>query len=463
LKKDSTAAKRKHDDENEGKDGLRLKRAKVVVAKEPVVPSTEKSFKEPKRPKINDTREKPVKVTKGKGKGAKLDSDDEDNLEHNYQDSKSGQLPTLSGEGSSADEDGDDPTTLVHESLKKSAKKAKGPKAKHVPQTETPELRDQRTIFVGNLPIEVASKTVCTPNSIDCNAFNDTQPLKKSLQRHILSFLPTAKIESIRFRSIPFQTPTAKLPGSDDEGENPTSRTATRPKKGPRTHEKERASAWRSKLDEEDEESVQKDDKKYLNPAQKKKIAFINQEFHSTADTINAYIVFAHSPNVEGRSANLPPLPPTMDPYEAALSAAEACDGTLFMERMLRVDLVGKTKAGRASQTSDSAVKSSLETDPRLSIFVGNLDFASKEEDLRIFFEGIISAERGPPPVSREDSAERNEPNKPSTWVTRVRIVRDKDTQLGKGFAYVQFSVCYFFSYHQSEDNLLCQGSRMCG
>jgi len=462
LKQDSTAAKRKHDDGKEGKDGLRLKRAKVVVAKEPVVPSIEKSSKELKRLKINDSREKSAKITKGKGKETELYSDDEGNLEHNYQDRKSGQLPTLSGEGSSADEDGDDPNTLVHESLKKSAKKTKGLKAKHVPQSETPELRDQRTIFVGNLPIEVASKTVCIPNSIDCNAFNDTQPLKKSLQRHILSFLPTAKIESIRFRSIPFQTPTAKLPESGDEGENPTSKTATRPKKGPRTHEKERASAWRSKLDEEDEESVQKDDKKYLNPAQKKKIAFINQEFHSTADTINAYIVFAHSPNVEGRSANLPPLPPTMDPYEAALSA-RACDGTLFMERMLRVDLVGKTKAGRANQTSDSAEKSSLEADPRLSIFVGNLDFASKEEDLRIFFEGIITAERGPSPVSREDSAERNESNKPSTWVTRVRIVRDKDTQLGKGFAYVQFLVCYFFLFQQSGDNLLFQGSRMCG
>lgn len=256
--------------------------------------------------------------------------------------------------------------------------------------------------------------------------------------------MPTAKIESIRFRSIPFQTPTAKLPGSDDEGENPTTKIATRPKKGSRTHEKERASAWRSKLDEKDEESVQKDDKKYLNPAQKKKIAFINQEFHSTADTINAYVVFAHTPNVEGRSTNLPPLLPTMDPYQAALFAAEACDGTLFMERMLRVDLVGKSKAGKVA--SDGAVKPSfLETDARSSIFVGNLDFASKEEDLRIFFEGVISAERGPSPVSQEDSAEHHESNKPSTWVTRVRIVRDKDTQLGKGFAYVQFSVCLFF------------------
>jgi nucleolar protein 12 len=257
--------------------------------------------------------------------------------------------------------------------------------------------------------------------------------------------LPAAKIDSIRFRSIPFQAPTAKLSGSDDEGENLSTKTATRSKKEPRSHEKDRASAWRSKLDEEDEESVQKDDKRYLNSAQKKKIAFINQEFHSTADTVNAYIVFAHPANAEGRSANLPPLPPTMDPYQAALSAAEKCDGTLFMERMLRVDLVGKGNAGRSSDALNGPVKSSvLETDPRLSVFVGNLDFASKEEDLRIFFEGVVSAEKGPPAVSQEKGTEDNQLNKPSTWVTRVRIVREKDTQLGKGFAYVQFSVCFF-------------------
>jgi nucleolar protein 12 len=131
----------------------------------------EKSPKEPKQPKINDRRGKPAKIIKRKGKETELDSD-EDNLESYYQDSKSGQHPTLSGEGSSADEDDDDPTTLVHESLKKSAKKKKGPKTKCIPQTETPELRDQRTIFVGNLPIEVASKTVCVPNSIVWHALN---------------------------------------------------------------------------------------------------------------------------------------------------------------------------------------------------------------------------------------------------------------------------------------------------
>lgn len=273
------------------------------------------------------------------------------------------------------------------------------------------------------------------------------------MKHHITSFLPTAKIESIRFRSIPFQAPTAKLATSDDESDKPNNKkTAEAPKKAPRPHEKERASVWRSKLDEKDDEDVNRDEKRYLNPAQKKKIAFINQEFHSSAGTVNAYIVFAHPPNFEGRPANLPPPPLTMDPYQAALSAAEKCDGTIFMERMIRVDLVAKSKNAIPTTDSDEAVTKAavLETDHRLSVFVGNLDFASKEEDLRVFFESLMTTEKGQPSALRnggdQDGSAASDPKKPATWVTRVRIVRDKDTQLGKGFAYVQFAVgLYFF------------------
>jgi nucleolar protein 12 len=125
-----------------------------------------------------------------------------------------------------------------------------------------------------------------------------------------------------------------------------------------------------------------------------------------------------------------------MDPYEAAPLAAEKCDGTVFMERMIRVDTVGKAvQAGEKTQDKDGAISG----DPKLCVFVGNLDFGSKEEDLRVFFEGVVSGERGPPSeeAAREDAALK----KQVSWVTRVRIVRDKETQLGKGFAYVQFLV----------------------
>jgi nucleolar protein 12 len=270
--------------------------------------------------------------------------------------------------------------------------------------------------------------------------------LSKQLQRHILTFAPTAKIESVRFRSIPFQTPTSKLPTSDDEeGDSTTTSTKTKlhvkpqqqtPRKEARPHDRERASVWRSKaIDKEDEAVMKQDEKKYITPGQKKKIAFINQEFHSTANTVNAYILFAHPINTENRPSNLPPILPCLDPFKAARMAAEMADGTLFMERIIRVDLVGKNRENEAAGSSD--------TDPKLSVFVGNLDFASKEEDLRVFFEGLMTSERGlpPPPPPPNDDIDEELQKKPLTWVTRVRIVRDKDTQLGKGFAYIQFTV----------------------
>lgn len=148
---------------------------------------------------------------------------------------------------------------------------------------------------------------------------------------------------------------------------------------------------------------------------------------------MNAYIVFSHPASVVSRPANLPPPPETMDPYEAARLAVEKCDGSLFMERMIRVDLA-KKDATLAKSTGNGS--SAVDGNPKLSVFLGNVDFGCKEEDLRVFFEGVVSAERGPPGVEDDDGE-----NKPKTWVTRVRIVRDKETQLGKGFAYIQFAV----------------------
>lgn len=201
-------------------------------------------------------------------------------------------------------------------------------------------------------------------------------------------------------------------------------------KKQPRQHERDRASSWR---DANSTGESKTDEKKFLTPSQKKKIAFINGDIHSDADSVHAYIVFAHPPP-HSRPANLPPLPPVMNPFEAARLAVEKCNGTTFLDRMLRVDTV--VKRSTLESPSDSTLPSSAIGDPKLSIFVGNLDFASKEEDLRVYFEGIVSAERGPSDVDGLQDSE-----KAPCWVTRVRMIRDKDTQLGKGFAYVQFLV----------------------
>lgn len=66
---------------------------------------------------------------------------------------------------------------------------------------------------------------------------------------------------------------------------------------------------------------------------------------------------------------------------------------------------------------------------------MGGLDYAAKEEDVRVFFEELVKAERG---ANKEGSGK---------WVTGVRIVRDKETQLGKGFGYVHFAVSMTFFF----------------
>lgn len=294
------------------------------------------------------------------------------------------------------------PSTLIHESLvsggAKSNQRASTRKVKFAPPDESEEQRNLRTIFVGNLSSEVAQK----------------RPLQKKLHRHILSLVPTAKIESTRFRSVAFQNPTSKLP--DDDGKEKTD---------PRQHGLNRASSWRKANPTTDDP---KNDEKFLTPSQKKKVAFINHELHPSADSVNAYVVFAYPPPPKERPSNLPPLLPVMDPHEAARLAVETCNGTVFMDRTIRVDSLGKPADSIGKQ---SALSGTFAGDPKSSVFVGNLDFASKEEDLRIFFESLITAERGPP--SQDSDA-------PKHWVSRVRIVRDKETQLGKGFAYVQFT-----------------------
>ncbi|KAI0250990.1 hypothetical protein BJV78DRAFT_1127163 [Lactifluus subvellereus] len=274
-----------------------------------------------------------------------------------------------------------DASRLVHETKVKRDRHGKTSSRKahdHVPPDETKEQRDARTIFLGNIPTEVAM----------------SKSALKHLKRHILSHVPGAKIESTRIRSVAFQKPISTAPE-------------------PRAHNLERTAEWRAAKGDDASASQPR-----LSSHDKKKIAFINHELHAEADAVAVYVVFAYG--VE------------LAPEEAARDAAAALDNTLYMGRTLRADTIGGGVG-----------------DPKRTVFVGSLDFASREEDLRAFFEGVVSAERGPRSAVTGDADSDNEestsdPNaqetKPKTWVTRVRIVRDKNTQLGKGFAYVQFA-----------------------
>ena len=294
----------------------------------------------------------------------------------------------------------EDPSQLVHETMVKNAQRDKT-RSRHVHHYVTPdetkEQRDARTIFLGNVPIEVAKSKVC-PSSFSpgLTFLTDYQSALKVFKKYILSHVPGANIDSLRFRSVAFQRPTSAAP-------------VTRP------HSLERTAEWRAtKVDEVPAPQPR------LGSGDKKRIAFMKHELHEEVDAVTIYVVFAYGADLA--------------PDVAAKGAVAALDNHQYMGHTLRADTIGGGIG-----------------DPKRTVFVGSLDFASREEDVRVFFEGLVSAERGPrSAVTGDDSDTENEegtddPNahgsKPKTWVTRVRIIRDKDTQLGKGFAYVQFAV----------------------
>ncbi|KAH9080270.1 hypothetical protein EDB83DRAFT_2670587 [Lactarius deliciosus] len=269
-----------------------------------------------------------------------------------------------------------DASQLVHETVAKGDRHAKTrPTRRRIhhdsPPNETKEQRDARTIFIGNVPVDVAK----------------SKSAQKQFRRHILSHVPGSMIESMRFRSVAFQKPTSAAPA-------------------PRTHSLERTAEWRASKGDDVPAPPPR-----LTSHDKKKIAFIRHELHEEADTVAAYVLFAYG----GELA----------PDEAARTAIVVLDNSPFMGHTLRADTLGDGVG-----------------DPKCTVFVGSLDFASHEEDLRTFFEGVVSAERGPPSAAADSGSddEASAEAKPKTWVTRVRIVRDKDTLLGKGIAYVQFA-----------------------
>ncbi|KAJ3990143.1 hypothetical protein F5890DRAFT_1569909 [Lentinula detonsa] len=394
------------------------------------------------------------RLARGNSKRKTFTSDNEDDSKEELEVTKGDDVE----DASSNEEDEENHQPPQHETLSRNQHPKKLPKAisKYAPPDETLEQRNARTIFVGNLSVEVSQK----------------KSLLKSLQRHILALIPSSsdssnikpKIESTRFRSVPFAMPTSTL--EKDEDEASTRKDKSKSSSKARQHDIDRTKSWKksSGPGEKEEEGSAKSEKKFLTPAQKKKIAFINQDIHASGSSINAYILFAHpiptSDEVPKRKSNLPPLPDVMNPYEAARLAKEACDGSEFMERTLRVDVVAQTADSDLVEAQGRVLRTGSDVDPKRCIFVGNLDFESKEEDVRAYFEGVLSAEKGPR-VGRvnEDDEEQDSDSvsdgdkgndakqiaskgrgRSEGWVTRVRIIRDKDTQLGKGFGYVQFA-----------------------
>ncbi|CAG8508417.1 13771_t:CDS:2 [Funneliformis caledonium] len=108
-----------------------------------------------------------------------------------------------------------------------------------------------------------------------------------------------------------------------------------------------------------------------------RKLAFITGKLHPERDVLNAYIVYKELSSVQN---------------------AITMNAQMFMEKHLRVDSVANPQ----------------NHDRRRTVFIGNMSFDAQEEELWVQFESCGEIEN-------------------------VRIVRDNKTNVGKGFAYVQF------------------------
>ncbi|OQS04672.1 hypothetical protein THRCLA_03115 [Thraustotheca clavata] len=114
-----------------------------------------------------------------------------------------------------------------------------------------------------------------------------------------------------------------------------------------------------------------------------KKVCANKKIFVEGRDNCNAYVVFASEESIE---------------------KALALNGSEFHEKFIRVDRKVMTK------------------DPKRTVFVGNVAFTATEDEIRNHFEANI---------------EKDDEDEGSNLVESVRIIRDKESHLGKGFCYV--------------------------
>lgn len=117
------------------------------------------------------------------------------------------------------------------------------------------------------------------------------------------------------------------------------------------------------------------------------KVAIITKRLHPKVDSVNAYVVFKSNENDE------------------SVKKALAMNGKTIEGHQIRVDRATRPKARKETLTSR-----------KKSIFVGNLRFDIRDDDLI----GHFNEKVGP--------------------VNYVRIVRDSSTGLGKGFGFVVFN-----------------------
>ncbi|OTA59243.1 hypothetical protein K449DRAFT_424063 [Hypoxylon sp. EC38] len=158
----------------------------------------------------------------------------------------------------------------------------------------------------------------------------------------------------------------------------------------------------------------------YSTGAMPKRAAFITKSVMSaTTKSTNAYVVYST------------PL--------AARTALKALNGTVVLDRHMRVDSVAHPTA----------------VDHRRCVFVGNLGFVDDETVVNTNAEGeTTTKKRTKVPADIEEGLWRTF-GEQAGKVESVRVPRDPKTRVGKGFAYVQF-----YDANHVESALLLDGKK---
>lgn len=170
-----------------------------------------------------------------------------------------------------------------------------------------------------------------------------------------------------------------------------------------------------------------------LTDAQKRRVAFIRGELNEHKAACNSYLVIQDfATPVEG-----------VEMSEVIQLLVENTNNSVFDGFTLRADHVRPRSAAAVlaaaqmaakpnpnlidvPKSADAATYQITAVEARRTLFVGGLDFAETEENVRKATEAVLVRERG---------------EIKGHYVENVRIVRDASTGLGKGFCYVLLAV----------------------
>ncbi|EGG11960.1 uncharacterized protein MELLADRAFT_115064 [Melampsora larici-populina 98AG31] len=338
----------------------------------------------------------------------------------------SGNVSSDEETGQELDDDDDDESVsnLVHETLlsrKNSAPNSHQRTRKTRPSilNETPEERNLRTVFVGNVNVDCVKNKALARDLIDhlLNPESESEPLA-----------PRSRIESYRFRGIPLATPIVS------REQQPENRSEKRSKTWRETQNSSHADpSGKPTLDNPEGGRVGRRGAKtafdetgtatlpevqYLTPNQKRKVGYVTGDLHPEAKSCVAYLVISPPPE----SSQSEEDGSSLTAQELAKLISEKSDATSFMGHVLRCDLAG---ARRISQDGSDDAQIIDFGEQRRTLYIGGLDFMEHEDTVRKAVEAQLTAEKEGPPSDG------------GTWVERVRLVRDKGTSLGKGFGYV--------------------------